>query len=71
MGNRHETASEVSARDGDVHVSGPGGLEYCMSPEAASETSDRLLGSAAQAQGQRVESKRAAAEYNERHPARP
>ncbi len=43
--------SRVSARDGAVSVDGPDGVDVLMSPQAALETSDRLLEGAAEAQG--------------------
>ena len=46
--------SKVTAKDGDVVVNGPDGVDVKLSPEAAIETSDRLLASATKAQGQRV-----------------
>lgn len=58
----HETPSDVAADDGDVHVTGPDGLAYSMTPEAAADTSDRLLHGANHAQGQRNEKKRIADE---------
>ena len=48
----------MSALKGDVQVRGPDGIAYAMSPEAAAETSDRLLNGATQANGQRLEQKR-------------
>ena len=39
-------------------VVGPGGLAYSFTPEAAAETSDRLLSGAMAAQGQRSEAER-------------
>lgn len=50
----YEEASEVSAEDGDVFVDGPNGVAVTLSPEAAIETSDRLLNAGLMAQGQRV-----------------
>lgn len=63
----HDTASNVYAEDGDVHVSGPDGVAVSLTPEAAAETSDRLLQGAAQAMGQRVEKRRADEEAKARH----
>lgn len=48
-------ASEVSAEDGVVNVDGPDGVDVGLTPEAALETSDRLLDGAATAVGQRVQ----------------
>ena len=48
------TPSEVTAVDGEVIVDGPDGVAVSMTPEAAAETSDRLLRGAAQARGQQM-----------------
>jgi len=45
--------SEVSAEQGQVVVDGPDGVAVSLTPEAAAETSDRLLDRAAEAAGQR------------------
>ena len=50
----YDEASEATAEDGVVHVDGPDGVDVNLTPDAALETSDRLLESAANAQGQRV-----------------
>jgi hypothetical protein len=47
-------ASKVTAKNGDVLVDGPDGVDVKLSPGAAVETSDRLLANATKAQGQRV-----------------
>jgi hypothetical protein len=49
-----DTPSEVTAEQGEVVVDGPDGLAYSMTPEAAAETSDRLLEQAAIARGREV-----------------
>lgn len=54
----HDTPSDVNAKDGDVHVTGPGGVVVSLTPDAAAETSDRLLDGAARAQGQRIDTRR-------------
>lgn len=54
----HNSPSDVWAEDGDVHVSGPDGVAVSLSPDAAAETSDRLLEGASEAQGQRIEHER-------------
>lgn len=46
--------SEVSAEQGEVVVDGPDGVAVSLTPDAAAETSDRLLDGAAQAAGQRL-----------------
>jgi len=55
----YEEASQVAANDGSVKVDGPDGVDVRLSPEAALETSERLLEGAADAQGQRAASERA------------
>jgi hypothetical protein len=45
--------SEVKAVDGTVEVDGPDGVDVALTPEAAEETSERLLGQAFKARGQR------------------
>jgi len=45
--------SKVKAVDGKVEVDGPDAVHIALTPEAASETSDRLLGQAFKARGQR------------------
>lgn len=44
--------SKVTAENGLVFVDGPDGVAVTMTPEAAEETSQRLLDGAAQAIGQ-------------------
>jgi hypothetical protein len=48
----YDTPSEVTAEDGEVLVDGPDGVAVSLTPEAAAETSDRLLEQAAIARGQ-------------------
>jgi hypothetical protein len=62
MGEIHQAPCGVAAEGGDVFVDGPGNIAFAMTPEAAAETSDRLLQGAGQAQGQRVECARRDAE---------
>ena len=50
----YDTPSRVSAEEGDVVVAGPDGVDVALTPDAAIETSERLLDRAAEAQGQRV-----------------
>jgi hypothetical protein len=45
--------SDVSAVDGSVRVDGPDDVDVDMTPEAAEETSDRLVDQAVKARGQR------------------
>jgi hypothetical protein len=49
----HDSASDVSAENGTVVVDGPDGVAVKLTPEAAEETSARLLDGAVQASGQR------------------
>ena len=48
----YEEPSEVSAENGAVVVAGPDEVDVAMTPEAAEETSNRLLEAAMQARGQ-------------------
>lgn len=48
----YDTPSDVSARDGVVTVEGPDHVDIKMTPDAAVETSDRLLHGAMKARGQ-------------------
>ena len=58
----HDEASNVTAEEGQVMVDGPDGVAVSMTPDAAAETSDRLLHGAAEAQGQVIAATRAAEE---------
>ncbi|HEX8642027.1 MAG TPA: hypothetical protein VF704_12855 [Allosphingosinicella sp.] len=51
----HNEPSEVTAEDGEVMVDGPNGVAVSLTPDAAAETSHRLLFGAAQARGQQME----------------
>jgi hypothetical protein len=53
----YDEPSDVEAQDGTVVVDGPDGVAVLLTPEAAEETSDRLLNAAAMAQGQKRSSK--------------
>lgn len=70
MDNRiHDTPSDVNAENGVVLVTGPGGVVVSLTPEAAAETSDRLLGSATAALGQRLLAEQRLKEIEDRrHP---
>lgn len=52
MGKIYDTPSEVTVEDGNVSVEGPDGVDVLLTPEAALETSDRLLDGATEAHGQ-------------------
>ncbi|WP_179187124.1 hypothetical protein [Sphingomonas sp. TZW2008] len=56
MSKVYDDPSYVSAKDGKVLLDGPDGVAVAVTPEAALETSDRLLHKAAEAQGQEVQS---------------
>ena len=55
MDKAHDEPSEVTAEEGEVIVEGPDGVAVSLTPDAAAETSHRLLYGAAQAQGQRCQ----------------
>ena len=48
-----DEATKVSARDGEVILDGPDGVDVKLTPEAARETSNRLWDGAAKAKAQR------------------
>ena len=48
----HDEASTVTAEQGQVLIDGPDGVAVSLTPDAAVETSDRLLEAAVEAQGQ-------------------
>jgi len=50
----YDEASEVEAEDGEVLVDGPDGVAVSLTPDAAIETSDRLLDGAMTARGQQL-----------------
>jgi osmotically-inducible protein OsmY len=52
-GKLYDEATEVSAKDGEVILDGPDGVDVKLTPEAAEQTSDNLLEGAAKAAGQR------------------
>jgi hypothetical protein len=49
----YDEPSNIEAKDGVVSVDGPDGVDVSLTPDAALETSDRLLAGAATAQGQK------------------
>jgi hypothetical protein len=52
-GKIYKEASDVHAVDGKVVVDGPDSVDVELTPEAAEETSDRLINEAIRANGQR------------------
>jgi hypothetical protein len=51
----YDEPTNVEAEDGKVVLDGPDGVDVQMTPDAALETSDRLLFGAAQAMGQLIQ----------------
>ena len=49
----YQQPSSVTAEDGYVLVKGPDDVDVCLSPDAAEETSNRLLEGLMKARGQR------------------
>ena len=49
----YQQPSSVTAEDGDVLVQGPDDVDVALSPDAAEETSNRLLEGSMKARGQR------------------
>lgn len=62
MAKIYDTPSEVTVKNGNVAVEGPDGVDVLLTPDAALETSDRLLDGATEAHGQRVRETEAEAE---------
>ena len=54
VGKTYDDPSRVGAENGEVTVNGPDGVAVSLTPEAALETGDRLIASAAEAHGQKV-----------------
>jgi len=48
----YDEPSDVSVVDGCVQLDGPDAVDVAMTPDAAEETSERLLGAAFRARGQ-------------------
>ena len=53
----YDSASKVQAEDGVVTVDGPDAVDVKLTPDAAAETSDRLLVGSMKAQGQKIRAK--------------
>jgi hypothetical protein len=49
-----DEATKVTAKDGEVILDGPDGVDVKLTPEAARETSNRLWDGAAKARGQKA-----------------
>jgi hypothetical protein len=67
MGNEPELfdeATKVSAKDGEVVLDGPDGVDVKLTPEAARETSNRLWDGAAKAKGQQRAAKKISVRRN-------
>jgi hypothetical protein len=54
----YDEASKVEAEEGEVLVDGPDGVAVSLTPDAAIETSERLLDGALSARGQQVAEER-------------
>jgi hypothetical protein len=54
----YDTPSEIAAEQGEVLVDGPDGVAVSLTPDAALETSERLLQGGLAALGQQVEARR-------------
>lgn len=54
----YDAPSEVIAKGGQVMVDGPDAVHVALTPEAALETSDRLLKGGLAARGQQIEAER-------------
>ena len=49
----YDEATEVTARDGEVLLDGPDGVDVRVTPEAAEQTAENLIDGAIRARGQR------------------
>ncbi len=49
----YDEATEVTAKDGEVILDGPDGVDVRVTPEAAEQTADNLIEEAVRARGQR------------------
>lgn len=50
----YDEATKVTAKNGEVILDGPDGVDVKLTPGAAIDTSDNLMAGAVKAQGQRV-----------------
>lgn len=53
MDKVHDEPSDVTAEEGEVIIEGPDGVAFSLTPDAAMETSNRLLEGGLTANGQR------------------
>lgn len=58
MDKVYDSPSEVAAEEGHVIVDGPDGVDVWLSPDAALETSERLLKGGLMARGQQIDEER-------------
>jgi len=49
----YDEATKVTAKDGEVILDGPDGVDLKVTPEAAEQTADNLVEEAVRARGQR------------------
>ena len=73
-GKIYDEASSVDADEGEVIVDGPDGVAVSLTPEAAEETGNRLIGKACEAAGRQrlkrpADKERAPGERAEADPA--
>jgi membrane peptidoglycan carboxypeptidase len=52
-GKTYDEVTKVTAKDGEVILDGPDGVDVKVTPEAAEETADALINGAMKANGQR------------------
>ena len=57
-GKIYDEASEITAEDGIVTIKGPDAVDVRLTPEAAEETSNRMLEGSMKARGQAFFSRR-------------
>lgn len=66
-GKVHDEPSSVASQDGEVIVDGPDGVAVSLTPEAAEETGDRLIGKAVDAAAYRRRKEAGRSAPGERH----